>query len=165
MTRRRWFSRRNVGFAVLVAGGTYVLLLVLSVYGLKAAYASLLAIVVTAIVVVFTVRGVDVEPVPETVHETPWLVPSFPEADDGVETSVARWISRIDFGAEDAVHQMIVDLIDERLHLEHGIDRATAPDAARELVGPQLWEFVTRTRRRRLLPKELSMLLTRMEAL
>jgi hypothetical protein len=165
VTTLRWLTGRNVGFAVMIAGGTLVLLLALSLFGLEAAYPAVLAIVVTAIVVVVTVRSINAEPVPETVHESPWVVPSFPEADDGVEMSVVRWGSHLDFGTDVAVHQRIVALIEERLHLEHGIDRTASPTAAREVVGPELWEFITRTRHHRLQPRELSILLTRMEAL
>jgi hypothetical protein len=165
VTRPRWLTGRTARYAVLVIIGTYVLLLVLPIFGVTAAYPVVLALVVTAIAVVASVRSIEVESVPDTIHETPWLVPSFPEADDGVETSVARWISRIDFGGDDEVHHTIVALIDERLHLQHGIDRAAFPDAARELVGPDLWQFITRTRHHRLQPRELSALLTHMEAL
>jgi hypothetical protein len=161
----RWLTRRSLGTAALVAGGTYVLVLFLTTVGWRAAFPVVLAVVIAVIAVVATARSIETEPIPDSIHETPWLVPSFPEADDGVETSVARWISRIDFGSEELLHGTIVALIDERLKLEHGIDRAASPALAKDVVGPELWRFITETRHRRHQPDELTKLIARMEAL
>ena len=43
------------------------------------------------------------------------------------------------------VQPMLAELVAARLRRRHGIDLETRPDAAREVLGPELWELVTAT--------------------
>jgi hypothetical protein len=160
-----WNLKRVLGIGIVVAGGTYLLLEVVSIWGLAASYPVVLATVIALIMVVLTTRRSEAEPIPTSIHETPWMTPSFPEADDGAETSIAQWSSRLEFGDQDVVRRTILDLIDERLRLSHGIIRAESPDRARALVGPQLWQFIAEPRPDHLSPRELTVLIERMESL
>jgi hypothetical protein len=94
-------------------------------------------------------------------------------AADGLYLATARWDTRLSWvrlqhdPAQFArtVQPRIVQLLDERLRLRHGVRRETEPDRARELLGDALWTFATRPVARSMTPRELAALITQMEAL
>lgn len=84
---------------------------------------------------------------------------------------VTRWRGKLSWTRGDpdafarAIQPGIVAIIDERLWRRHGVDRAQQPEQARHLLGEQLWTFVTTAVPRAPKPRELSALLTQVEAL
>lgn len=65
------------------------------------------------------------------------------------------------------VHPLLVTLIDDRLDVHYGVDRAAYPAAARRILGDELVEFAGHPPPARLSgdPRYLSSILTRIEAL
>ncbi|MCU1358829.1 MAG: hypothetical protein JWN99_118 [Ilumatobacteraceae bacterium] len=65
------------------------------------------------------------------------------------------------------VHTALVGLVDDRLLTGHGIDRATHPDRAAAILGPELDRFVTTPASASRLSdaRFMSMILTRIESL
>jgi hypothetical protein len=64
------------------------------------------------------------------------------------------------------VHQTLVRIVDDRLQSHHGIDRATQPEQAAALLGPDVSQYVDRPPATRdLHPGQLDDLITRIEAL
>jgi hypothetical protein len=65
------------------------------------------------------------------------------------------------------LHRLLVDLIDDRLTADHGIDRATEPDRANAALGPTLAAFVAGSPSSRQLrdPSFLSSIITLIESL
>jgi hypothetical protein len=70
-------------------------------------------------------------------------------------------------GSDDMVHTSLVAIIDDRLLVEHAVDRRAQPAAAAALLGPDLVEFVTGSpsRDRWADPRFLPAVLDRIEAL
>jgi hypothetical protein len=75
------------------------------------------------------------------------------------------WTGREGHRFSTATQPSIVDIIDERLRVRHGIDRHTDPNRARELLGPNLHKFVTEPVKRRMSGPELAALASEMEDL
>lgn len=97
----------------------------------------------------------------------PWLTlaPQNEEADKGNGTDDRALAGRRDDDA--SIAATLVDLIDDHLRAEHGIDRATDPVAAAAVLGPELSRFVTDPAARLSMTKRRSMssTLTMIEAL
>lgn len=59
----------------------------------------------------------------------------------------------LDFVPSDARHfeygvrPLLTDLVDDRLRRYHGVDRHDRPEAARQILGEELWTLVTTTQR------------------
>ena len=91
--------------------------------------------------------------------------------DDGMYEAVRRWDRRLDWGStapERFQHTMtgrLADLVDERLRQHHGITLASDPAKARTLVGDEVWALISGVGRRPPNPRELYVLVQRMEAL
>jgi len=70
-------------------------------------------------------------------------------------------------GSDDMVHTSLVAIIDDRLLVEHAVDRRAQPAAAAALLGPDLDDFVTvpPSRDRWADPRFLPAVLDRIEAL
>lgn len=108
---------------------------------------------------------------PDTLKDAPWRPPAHPNSDDGVARAVSRWETRLEFGKQDAdrfarvSRPAIIDIIDERLRLRHGVSRAHDPRRAEALLGPYLWAFVHQPVTRTLKPQEIATLVAQMEAL
>lgn len=92
-------------------------------------------------------------------------------SEDGVRDGVKSWQTRLDWTGRDAtrfaasVQPALVELIDERLRSRHGVSRASDPERARDLLGPELWRFVNEPVRRRPTARDLAPLVAAMEAL
>jgi hypothetical protein len=66
----------------------------------------------------------------------------------------------------DEVQRSLIAIVDYRLRHDHAVDRATQPDEARALLGPDLFNYLSRPARQRGADaKHLARLLTRIEAL
>ncbi len=91
--------------------------------------------------------------------------------DDGVISATSRWNFRLGWGHDSAdrftrtVWQRLVELTDERLRLRHGISRQGEPERARALLGEPLWTFLDAPVGKPPTPRELALILTRMEEL
>ena len=92
---------------------------------------------------------------------------------DGLELATRRWETRLSFVRlhgdrrqfARTVQPKLVELIDERLRLRHGLSRATDPERARAVLGEPLWAFVTVPVRKNLSVRDLTELISLMEAL
>jgi hypothetical protein len=153
-----------------------VLVSLLILFGLHAAgYSAPFLLVLTALLAAVTlyvlVRDVGARPLPGTLTKGP--APSrWPASDDdGLLNAVRHWELRLDWTGRDgnrfasATQPGIVEIIDERLRVRHGVDRRTDPARARELLGPRLYAFVTEPVNRRMNGQELAVLASEMEDL
>jgi hypothetical protein len=92
---------------------------------------------------------------------------------DGLRLAAGRWETRLSWVRlqndpgqfSRTIQPRLVQLIDERLRLRHGVVRATDPARARALLGDPLWTFVTTPVRSPMAPRDLAALISRMEAL
>src|SRR5262249_58540191 len=95
------------------------------------------------------IRRLSPPQVPEALRDTQVVKPEpgMPDA-DGTYRAVRRWVQRLDWSRDDMqrfvtrVRPAIVELVDERLWLRHAISRATGPERAPALCGPELWGFI-----------------------
>ncbi len=67
--------------------------------------------------------------------------------------------------ATDQLHRYVSETTERRLVTKHGINRATDPERARAVLGPELAGFLDNPRSRRLSLSEIDSMLTRIEAL
>lgn len=92
-------------------------------------------------------------------------------ADDGMVEAIHRWDRRLDWGStapERFAHTMsgrLGDLVDERLRQRHGFTRATDPRRARALVGEDVWKLIEGSGTRVPSPRDVYVLVQRMESL
>ena len=92
---------------------------------------------------------------------------------DGLVMATRRWETRLSFSRlhgdrnqfARTVQPKLVELIDERLRLRHGLTRAGDPERARAVLGEPLWHFVTVPVRKNLSLRDVTELITLMEAL
>jgi hypothetical protein len=148
---RRWAIRVGV-VSVLGAGVAYALLLT---SGVAIPYLLLLFILVVAQVVRRVLVLSAADPVPSTLRRSSAEWPGQDQwaelPRDGLHLATARWDTRLGWmrlrdGPEQFarnVQPRLVEIIDERLRLKHGITRAREPERARAVLGETLWRFVT----------------------
>jgi hypothetical protein len=123
-------------------------------------------------------RWVDARPLPDSLTRPSADLVSADQAEashrDGLVMAMRRWETRLSFvrlhgdrGAQFArtAQPQLVELIDERLRLRHGVVRAADPERARSVLGEPLWRFVTAPVRKNLSIREVSELISLMEAL
>ncbi|MBO0870913.1 MAG: hypothetical protein J2P15_20355 [Micromonosporaceae bacterium] len=90
---------------------------------------------------------------------------------DGLHLAVTRWDTRLSWlrmqrdpnQFSRTVQPRLVELIDERLRLRHGVSRAADPDRARALLGDPLWTIVSGPASRPPTPREFAALVKQME--
>ncbi|MGE5830189.1 MAG: hypothetical protein ACM30G_17775 [Micromonosporaceae bacterium] len=93
------------------------------------------------------------------------------EGDDGMAAAVRRWDRRLDWGSTDpdrfnhTVPPRIGELVDERLRQRHSLTRASDPARARALLGEEIWAFLHEPATHVPTPREIAVLVTRMEKL
>ena len=93
------------------------------------------------------VRGLRVEDIDESL---PTHAVSANGLIDKPFADVTRWENRLSWGQNDigrfnsAVRPRVRDLANERLRLRHGIDCRSHPGRARQLLGREVFEFLTR---------------------
>jgi hypothetical protein len=117
-------------------------------------------------------RWVDPQPVPRGLR-----LPVFANEDDtpgptdGLQLAVTRWDTRLSWvRLQNDPHQFartiqprLIQLVDERLRLRHGIVRSVDPARARALLGDPLWTFMTTPVRTQVTPADLAVLIRQME--
>jgi hypothetical protein len=92
-------------------------------------------------------------------------------APDGLRSAVGRWETRLEWGQDSAerfarsIQPRLAEIVDERLRMQHGISRTADPAAARELLGEPLWTFLTTPVTKSPPPREVAVVLARMEEL
>lgn len=90
---------------------------------------------------------------------------------DGLVAATARWDNRLSWVKQQhdrgefarTVQPRLVEIIDERLRVRHGVVRAADPAAARAVVGEELWTFVTTPVPKNPTPREVAGLISMME--
>jgi hypothetical protein len=109
------------------------------------------------------------EPLPATLRDTPPPTAPRISPSDGIRTAAGRWEMRLEWTYDDlprftsVVQQAVKGMVAERLRLRHSVSLADDPERARELTGPQLWEFINEPVSRPMRAPELAALVTRME--
>jgi hypothetical protein len=167
----RWLVRPVI-IAVLgsVIGG-----LMMRAFGLAVPYPLIFMILLAAQLLRRTLAWVNPAPIPVTLlhqvrqptgehHSTPA---------DGLYLATARWDTRLAWVRLQhdpeqfarTVQPRLVQLIDERLRLRHGVLRDREPERARELLGEPLWTFVSRPVRQGMSPRDVTALIGWMEKL
>ena len=92
---------------------------------------------------------------------------------DGLVTATSRWDNRLSWVKTHhdkgqfarTVQPRLVEIVDERLRVRHGVVRAADPAAARAVLGEQLWTFVTTPVPKNPTPREVAGLISLMERL
>lgn len=122
-------------------------------------------------------RWVDPRPLPPTlVRPSAELVSAdLAEAGgrDGLEIATARWDTRLSWVRLQGdkgqfartVQPRLIEIIDERLRVRHGVVRSVDPGGARAVLGEPLWQFVTAPVPKNLTPRELAGLISLMEGI
>ncbi len=124
-----------------------------------------------AYVLRIVVRTINPPSLPATLRTTPVRSAPPPTDDDGIRQAARRWDQRLDYAQDDQRHlahliaPAFADVVDERLRLVHGVNRATDPEHARALVAPQLWKFITEPVPRQVTPQDIAALVAQMEAI
>lgn len=166
--------RPAVLIAVLICGLAASLLIEASLktLGYAAPFVLIYAALLSLAGLYVLVREVGARPLPETMRSG---LPPKREVlivdDDGLGAAVKRWEMRLDWTGRQgerfatSVQAAIIEIVNERLRVEHGIDLRTEPARARDLLGPRLWKFVTEPVRRRMTGPELTALVSEMEEL
>jgi hypothetical protein len=168
--RRKSPARRITMALLVVAGGSFALNAILHLTGIGAPYGLIVATTICVVVLRGIIVALAVQPVPKTMRDAPPANP-IPAVADGVRDQANRWASRLEWTKGDlkrfghVVHPAMIDLVDERLRLHHGVTRAGQPDRAYALMGNDLWKFVHEPVSRSLNPKEMAALVAQMEAL
>ena len=162
----------NTLFAVAIAA---LVLLALRAANVAVPYLLAFTVVLALLVMRKQLRAVAAPPPPRAAM----VRPSSSLADesayqwgslDGLRAAVGRWESRLVRGYDSVdrfarLRQQLVELIDERLRLRHGVSLAADPTRARALLGETLWTFLECPVRKPLTPRELAVVLSRMEEL
>jgi hypothetical protein len=147
--------------------------------GADVPYPFLVALAFTLLALRRVLRELAVVPVPETLRKQP-PPPSEGGAGgggwderDGLRLAVTGWATRLAWlhSRTDPrqfvrnVQPRLVQIIDERLRLRHGITLDADPERARELLGGPLWTFVSSPVPKNPTPRELATLVKHMEEL
>jgi len=169
--RRRPSARliRTLIFSVLAS---LVVDLVLRAKGVGVPYVLMLTVFLAGGAMIELIRRLAPPPVPDTLRDT--QVPRPPERlpdSDGAFRAVRRWAARLEWGEDDIrrfayiVQPAVAGIVDERLRLRHATTRSADPARARELCGPELWDFITVPATRPVSPNELAIVVAQLEAL
>lgn len=157
--------------ALVAAGLTAVAVVVLAIVGVALAVPVIFASFLTLLILRRIVERAAPSP------PRPPAPPRDPALDDGSYRwgaedglgGVRRWERRLAWSKGEpqrfakGVHPALVELVDERLRLRHGVNRSTDPDRARALVGDRLWTFLAAPPKRTPAPRDLVALLAEVE--
>ena len=147
------------------------------VAGLDVPYVLLFTVFFVAGALRALLRWVDPRPLPHTlVRPSAELISAdLGEAGgrDGLAMATARWDTRLSWVRMQGdkgqfartVQPRLVEIIDERLRVRHGVVRETDPAGARAVLGEPLWQFVTAPVPKNLTPRELAGLISLMEGI
>jgi hypothetical protein len=168
---RRAAAWKTVLILVLIVLISFGLYKMLRSFAVGTPYVLILAILLALFGLRRVLTGIRAPVLPATLRQPPPRRRPAPAPGDGIRAEVRHWDTRLDYARDDPRHlnhlirPAIIDIIDERLRLFHGIDRAADPEQAREIMGPMLWTFITEPVRRRVTPNDLATLVAQMEAL
>ena len=167
-SRYRWLVRPLVISVV----GAVVGWVLLGASGIAAPPALLFMILLVVQLLRRVTRWIDARPIPRGLRE-PVLDggddPMSPQ--DGMQLAVQRWDTRLSWvRVQHDPHQFartvqprLVQLVDERLRLRHGIIRSADPARARAVLGDPLWTFMTSPVQTNVTPADLARLIRQME--
>jgi hypothetical protein len=118
-----------------------------------------------------TLRWIDPQPLPRGLRQPLAPDEETSAAADGMQLAVARWDTRLSWvRMQHDPHQFartaqprLVQLVDERLRLRHGLVRSADPARARAVLGDPLWTFMTTPVRTNVTPADLAALIRQME--
>lgn len=160
--------------ALAAAGLTAVTVVALAIFGVALPVPSIFA----ASLALLTLRRLVAAVAPPPPR--PVALPRDPAFDDGtyrwgtgdaLNSGVHQWERKLAWSKGEperfarGVHPVLVELVDERLRLRHGVSRSTDPDRARALVGDLLWTFLSAPPNRTPAPRDLVALLAEVEKL
>ena len=169
--RLRFRPSRVIAAVVGCIGATVLILVLLRSAGYAAPFFLVLAALLVVVTLNMLVREVGARPLPDTLKSGPAPTRWANSDDDGLAAAIRHWEMRLDWTGQEgrrfasATQPGIVEIIDERLRVRHGIDRDIDPARARELLGPGLHRFVTEPVKRRMSGPELAALASEMEDL
>lgn len=155
-----------VGLGAVLGFAAYELILL---FGHRVPYLLLFAVCVALMLarkITIASHG-EVEVTPDE-HPPIW---THQPVDDRPYDGVRRWVGRLSQvegdarGFNRAMRPVVVALVDERLRLRHGADRQRDPKRARELLGEQLWAFVSEPVTRAPKPQQLAALAEQIQRL
>jgi hypothetical protein len=147
------------------------------VAGVDVPYALLAMVLFVARILRSLLRWIDSRPLPRTLVRPSAELVSADLAEtggrDGLVMATARWDTRLSWVRLQGdkgqfartVQPRLIEIIDERLRIRHGVVRATDPGGARAALGEPLWQFVTAPVPKNLTPRELAGLISLMEGI
>lgn len=173
-TNRRRRSRLGwwVRTVLTAAGLTAVVVVGLRIYGVAVSIPAIFAGFLALLVLRRLVEQVTPPP------PQPVAPPRDPAFDDGtyrwgtedvLTGAVHRWERKLAWSKGEpqrftrGVHPILVELVDERLRLRHGVSRSADPARARALVGDLLWTFLSAPPKRTPAPRDLVALVAEVE--
>jgi hypothetical protein len=147
--------------------------------GVDVPYPLLVTLLFTLLLLRRVLGDLHVAPVPDTLRKPPSASGDGRDGGggwserDGLRLAVTGWSTRLAWlhSRTDprqfvrSVQPRLVQIIDERLRLRHGVTLSADPDRARELLGEPLWTFVSTPVARNPSPRELGALVKHMEDL
>lgn len=119
-------------------------------------------------------RWVDPQPIPRGLRLPVFVDENdVPPPADGLQLAVTRWDTRLSWVRLQndpnqfarTIQPRLIQLVDERLRLRHGIVRSVDPARARAMLGDPLWTFMTTPVRAQVTPADLAVLIRQMEEL
>lgn len=165
----RWLVRPVMISLVIAAGGGFLLRLM----GLGVPYPLIFMVVLVIQLLRRTLTWVGPGPIPTRLLRRPEASAGSGGGDDGLRLAAGRWENRLFWVKlqrdpaqfSKTMQPRMVQAIDERLRLRHGVVRENDPVRARAVLGEALWTFVTTPVRENMAPRDLAALISRMEAL
>jgi hypothetical protein len=169
---RRAGTARKVLIPVVVALTISVVAhLVLNIIRVGVPFALVLATAMAIVALRYTLRALEIQRLPQTLLASAPVRHMAQSKTDGMSEAARSWNNRLEFAHDDSgrldrlIRPAFVEIIDERVRLGHGITRASDPDLFRQLVGPELWKFMTMPVPRRFSPHMIATLVAQMEEL
>jgi hypothetical protein len=167
-----WRYRWVIAPLVISAIGALVGGLLLRLVGLAVPYALLFMILLVGQLLWRTLRWLDPQPIPAGLLQ-PIVEPDgdTPGPSDGLQLAVARWDTRLAWVRMQrdphqfarTVQPRLIQLVDERLRLRHGVVRSADPTRARAILSGPLWTFMTTPVQTSVTPTDLMQLIRQME--
>ncbi|GIH12098.1 hypothetical protein [Rugosimonospora africana] len=165
----RWLVRPVVISLIIAAGGGFVM----RVTGVAVPYPLIFMVVLVIQLLRRTLTWIGPGRIPKRLLRGSEASSGSNGGEDGLRLAAGRWENRLFWvklqrdPAQFAktMQPRMVQLIDERLRLRHGVVRANDPVRARAVLGEPLWRFVTAPVRENLAPRDLAALISQVEAL
>jgi hypothetical protein len=167
-----WWLAKSTVIAAVVSAPVWG---IFRLFGVDVPYPLLVMLVVVARALRAFLSWIAPQPLPNTLMRPSVELVSEDQAggtsQDGLHLAASRWDSRLSWVKMHGdkgqfartVQPRLVEIIDERLWIRHGVSRTGEPDKARPLVGAELWTFVTEPVSKNLTPREVAGLIALME--